>query len=298
MRAKFWGQAAKQNVDDNKDLTLLGNFKLFLSPSSVATYYGVDNKELQSLARDNHFINTISTEDRVRVAKSDDNKKYRMKKDHDYDAVDAVDIISDYLKVFHTHAIKQILKAETKKSNFSLFKRQVTKGDFNIRYVLTVPAMWSASAKETMAQASIDAGIITKDELHNLLIITEPEAAALYCDKLYSKFIRNPDSPEDVSNFVVCDAGGGTVDLVTFQLNFTEDKKPIIYQVGEGSGDTCGSSYLDSKFKTYLLNFYKDLGISASLEDTNFNSVMDRFINDIKVGYNIFIYFTVILIQN
>ncbi|KAI9261961.1 hypothetical protein EDC94DRAFT_609368 [Helicostylum pulchrum] len=285
MKAKFWGQAAKQKVGTYTDLTLLGNFKLFLSPKSVATYYGINNKEIKRLAHENSFSNTVSTEDRVRTAEPDENKKYQTKKDHAYDAVDAVDIISDYLRVFHDHAIKKILKAETKKIYLGLFGR-ATKEDFNIRYVLTVPAMWSASAKETMAQASIDAGIITKDELHNLLIITEPEAAALFCDKTFSECIRDPKHPKAESNFVVCDAGGGTVDLVTFKLETDEETdKPKICQVGEGSGDTCGSSYLDSKFKDYLLKFYKDMDIDANLSNTDFNSVMDHFINVTKVKF-------------
>ncbi|KAI8090649.1 hypothetical protein BDF21DRAFT_333175 [Thamnidium elegans] len=228
------------------------------------------------MAYQNNFKNSVKTEGGT-----------RKKQDHNHDKVDAIDIISDYLRKFHDHVIKKIIGPEIKQNLLrGLFSRQKTKEDFNIRYVLTVPAMWSASAKETMAQASIEAGIIKKNELHKLRIITEPEAAALFCDKGYSKFIRDPAKPERESNFVVCDAGGGTVDLVTFGLKQHEKTgKPMIYQVGEGSGDTCGSSYLDSNFKEYILKFYEDMCVSVNLYNTDFNFVMDQF-TKIKIKFN------------
>ncbi|KAI8053576.1 hypothetical protein BDF21DRAFT_404027 [Thamnidium elegans] len=49
--------------------------------------------------------------------------------------------------------------------------------------VLTFPVMWTTSARETMAQAAIEATIIKKDERDDLLIDSEPEAAALFCEK-------------------------------------------------------------------------------------------------------------------
>ena len=70
---------------------------------------------------------------------------------------------------------------------------------------LTVPAMWSDKAKSTMREAAIKAGLITEtDHRDRLMLISEPEAAALYCEKKCDQFnLRHGD------RFMICDAGGG-----------------------------------------------------------------------------------------
>lgn len=283
MKPKYWGQEAKINVDHNRDLTLLGNFKLFLSPKSVAQYYGPNNEEIERIRAENGYSA------RVENSNSNQDKKgpYKVKKYNKEDNIDAVKIIADYLRLFKDRVIKHIIDTETRKPKIGgfreLFRKKEANGGFNFKFVITVPAMWTASAKETMAQAAIEATIIKKDELDKLLIISEPEAAALFCEKKYANYIRDPNDPTAGSNFIVCDAGGGTVDLVTFSLTFDECGKPMICQIGDGSGDTCGSTCLDGKFKKYLEEFYQDMELDITFSNTNFDSVMDNFIHNLKV---------------
>ena len=71
-----------------------------------------------------------------------------------------------------------------------------------LSYVLTVPAIWSDKAKELTRQAALTAGI----KRENLTLITEPEAAALYCATLCNEVDLQPGD-----RFMICDAGGGTV---------------------------------------------------------------------------------------
>jgi molecular chaperone DnaK (HSP70) len=71
-----------------------------------------------------------------------------------------------------------------------------------IYIVLTVPAIWSETAKNLTRTAAILAGIPKQ----RLELITEPEAAALYC----ATMVEQVDLKEG-DCFVVCDAGGGTV---------------------------------------------------------------------------------------
>jgi molecular chaperone DnaK (HSP70) len=67
-------------------------------------------------------------------------------------------------------------------------------------FVLTVPAIWTDKAKELTVQAATRAG------MENLVLMTEPEAAATYCATLCAETdLREGDI------FLVCDAGGGTV---------------------------------------------------------------------------------------
>jgi len=69
-------------------------------------------------------------------------------------------------------------------------------------YVLTVPAIWSDKAKTLTQQAAIAAGIPQQD----LMLISEPEAAAHFCISLCEDAAL-----KEGERFLVCDAGGGTV---------------------------------------------------------------------------------------
>jgi len=71
-----------------------------------------------------------------------------------------------------------------------------------LSYVITVPAIWSDKAKQQTRQAAEEAGI----DKYNLTLITEPEAAALYCATLCDEV-----DLESGDRFMICDARGGTV---------------------------------------------------------------------------------------
>lgn len=81
------------------------------------------------------------------------------------------------------------------------------------------------------------------------------------------------------TTFILCDAGGATVDLITFRVT----KEECLYQVDEGGGDTCGSMYLDEYFRNYITEFYDSIGVQYSTR--NFRSAMDKFRKDWKVQY-------------
>lgn len=50
--------------------------------------------------------------------------------------------------------------------------------------------------------------------------------------------------------FIVCDAGGGTVDLISYEVTQTERLE--IKEVTEGTGGRCGSAMLNKRFRRYL----------------------------------------------
>ncbi|KAG1191773.1 hypothetical protein G6F35_013740 [Rhizopus arrhizus] len=81
-----------------------------------------------------------------------------------------VEAISDYLRAFYDHVMIELKKGFAKNYSHHQF-----------RYCLTVPAMWSDKAKATMREAAIMAGLIQEDDHRDrLMLISEPEAAALY----------------------------------------------------------------------------------------------------------------------
>lgn len=84
---------------------------------------------------------------------------------------------------------------------------------------LTVPAAWDAKGSEIMREAAIAAGLVASAHAGDgawrdrLKIITEPEAAAVHCAHLTDLHHLKPSQ-----NFIVCDAGGGTVDLAVYKV--------------------------------------------------------------------------------
>lgn len=72
--------------------------------------------------------------------------------------------------------------------------------------------MWSDKSKHIMRDAAIQAGIINaSDHRDRLMLISEPEAAALYCEKTCDKFTM-----EHGEEFMICDAGGNYLSLFFF----------------------------------------------------------------------------------
>ena len=77
-------------------------------------------------------------------------------------------------------------------------------------------------------------------------MITEPEAAAIYAlDSL------NPHDLQIGTTFVLCDAGGGTVDLISYKVLALE---PILKmkEAATGTGSLCGSSFINRLFEAFF----------------------------------------------
>ena len=77
------------------------------------------------------------------------------------------------------------------------------------------------------------------------------EAAALYTLKNLS-----PSTLQLGRRFVVCDAGGGSVDLITYEV--AETNKLALKEVTEGTGGKCGSSMLNKRFRRHLKQTHGD----------------------------------------
>jgi molecular chaperone DnaK (HSP70) len=105
----------------------------------------------------------------------------------------AVDFTADYLTCVWRHVTEKVLP-----SHFGPLFLQ----NQQVSYVLTVPAIWSEKANSLTRQAALRAGIPSR----KLILISEPEAAALYCVTICKEV-----DLQDGDSFLVCDAGGGTV---------------------------------------------------------------------------------------
>ena len=85
-----------------------------------------------------------------------------------------------------------------------------------------------------------------------LHIITEPEAAAMY-----ALDVMDPHNLKVGDTFVLCDAGGGTVDLISYTVSAL---KPIlkITEASPGSGSLCGSTFLNRIFQKFLRDKFEN----------------------------------------
>ncbi|KUI61322.1 hypothetical protein VP1G_08476 [Cytospora mali] len=139
---------------------------------------------------------------------------------------DPVDVAADFIEAIYKHALAKIESAGVR-DYFNFCQKQ---------FILSVPAVWSDKAKDLTLKAAKKAGI------HPVTLIKEPEAAALYTLSCHDHSFEVGDS------FVVCDAGGGTVDLITYEVS---KMKPYL-QLAElvpGTGGMAGSLGLNKRFE-------------------------------------------------
>lgn len=87
--------------------------------------------------------------------------------------VRAIEVFAHALRFFREHAIKEVKEQSS----------SVLEGE-EIRWVITVPAVWRQPAKQFMREAAYLAGLVSRDCPEQLLIALEPEAASIYCRKL------------------------------------------------------------------------------------------------------------------
>uniref|UniRef100_A0A7N8YPQ5 Heat shock protein 12B n=1 Tax=Mastacembelus armatus TaxID=205130 RepID=A0A7N8YPQ5_9TELE len=87
--------------------------------------------------------------------------------------VRAIEVFAHALRFFREHALKEVKDQSS----------SVLEGE-EIRWVITVPAVWRQPAKQFMREAAYLAGLVSPDCPEQLLIALEPEAASIYCRKL------------------------------------------------------------------------------------------------------------------
>lgn len=120
-----------------------------------------------------------------------------------------------------------------------------------ITLVVTVPAVWSDAAKDRTLQAVRMAGFNQQQfpMLRRTVTTTEPEAAALYTLKSMNGSVRDEQLAVG-DGFVVCDMGGGTVDLISYRVSSIEPT--VVEEATIGTGDQCGGSFVDREFLKWL----------------------------------------------
>jgi len=94
----------------------------------------------------------------------------------------------------------------------------------------------------------------------DIKLVSEPEATALYAIYVNDIWLRLKDV------FTICDVRGGTVDLVTYEVQKLEPLK--LKEVVPGSGNVCGLAFLNEAF---------ELVIKQILGQTNIHTITTKY---------------------
>ncbi|KAK7415518.1 hypothetical protein QQX98_005872 [Neonectria punicea] len=145
-----------------------------------------------------------------------------------------IDTISSFLLSLWRHSIDNI-KHSHGAEWFNKCKLHV---------VITMPAVWPHYAQQQMKRAAEMSGILSHRSCGKttLSFVSEPEAAALATMKDFSR----RSIAEAGDTIVVCDAGGGTVDLITYVIELVDPF--VVKECVKGEGGLCGAVFLDEGF--------------------------------------------------
>ncbi|KAI1162283.1 actin-like ATPase domain-containing protein [Nemania serpens] len=143
------------------------------------------------------------------------------------------EIVADYLRVLWKHTLDTIHKSRSK----------VVIAALAFHVVITVPAIWKDYARTSMQEAAAKAGILEVRPAGptTLSFVPEPEAAGLVTLCEHGERLKTDDV------YVICDAGGGTVDLISYRIG---DLEPIeLHEAVVGTGGLCGGVFIDEQFE-------------------------------------------------
>lgn len=188
--------------------------------------------------------------------------------------------------------IQKVLEKIKKLALEELKKLRKTINESNIKWVVTVPAIWEDFQKNIMMESCINAGLIGRDDDKSLFFALEPEAASLYCS-------RNKDINQEYlmegKYYIICDLGGGTGDIVTHLVGNNKNLEEIY----SSCGGNYGSNEIDKKiFEEIIDSIFGYKNFEQLLEKSKFNlneekevlfdawCELERQIKDFKEGTN------------
>jgi molecular chaperone DnaK (HSP70) len=141
-----------------------------------------------------------------------------------------LDVIADYLRQLKVYLLNEINSA----TNGTLRSGELL-------WCLSIPAIWTDAEKHMMRVAAGMAGLIRAGEDERLLLVSEPEAAAVHCQE------REKAQLLIGTRYMVIDCGGGTVDITAYEV-----VKDGLKELISGGGGAFGSTYIDKDFFQYL----------------------------------------------
>ncbi|XP_052812692.1 heat shock 70 kDa protein 12A-like isoform X2 [Mya arenaria] len=171
--------------------------------------YQAENKYAELAEEDNHYGWRNFGCFKMELYRMKDQKKplrvTSKLKDDQGQTMDIIDVFGGAIKYLKDELLGTLL------ANAPRFEEN------DVKWLITVPAIWEDAAKQIMILAAEKAGIARA----HLRLVYEPEAAAIFCKNEYSTAVdpRQNDIFKPGSNFILVDLGGGTVDITAHKVN-------------------------------------------------------------------------------
>ncbi|KAI9048312.1 hypothetical protein LZ554_008106 [Drepanopeziza brunnea f. sp. 'monogermtubi'] len=175
----------------------------------------------------------------------------------------AKELASDYMRELYRHLMCMLRRT---------FEADVL-STLTLEFCLTVPAIWQEAEKEATLQAFRSSGV-GRDA--NVLLASEPEAAAIYTLKALNRHNLNVGD-----TFVLCDAGGGTVDLISYTITALQPQLTV-KEATAGTGGRYGSTFLNRRFAEMVV---QNLGNLPGWNEDILPTMTDRFETLVKRIY-------------
>ncbi|XP_061165423.1 heat shock 70 kDa protein 12A-like isoform X2 [Saccostrea echinata] len=169
----------------------------------------------------------------------------------------AIKVFSASIKYLSEQLIKEIIKQVC----------YTTEKD--VKWVITVPAIWSQPAKSFIRKAAIMAGI----ESEMLTIALEPEAAAICLKHLPLEKKKLGEVGDNYrtfspgSSYIIVDSGGGTIDITTHEV--LEDGS--VKELFQSSGGDWGGTKVNDR----IMQFFEDVLGSLTMSELRQNHQLD-----------------------
>ncbi|KAK3386787.1 hypothetical protein B0H63DRAFT_140781 [Podospora didyma] len=140
--------------------------------------------------------------------------------------------------------------------------------------VVTHPAEWPYEAiNKTYRAVTAAFDKLMFPTRRNIYLVPEPEACAVFTVQDMIAFPAGNQTLVPGDCFVVCDAGGGTVDLVTYRFNKLEPLE--MEKIGTISGGYCGATFIDQAFIKWIESRTNGIGITSKDVGTGGHFVLE-----------------------
>ncbi|XP_076100918.1 heat shock 70 kDa protein 12A-like [Mytilus galloprovincialis] len=223
-----WNAGGRQLLSLKTPTCLLLNEKKEL----VSFGYEAENDYAELVLDEKHHDHYYFTRFKMRLYQAKDLSEEMRLEDVTGKSLMAIDVFGQSIKALRDHLLKLL---DTEGTSIK---------QHEIKWVLTVPAIWPDSAKQFMRKSAEKAGI----EDSNLFIALEPEAASIHCQYLPTGKLKGATEgltmTETGQKYMVVDLGGGTADLTVHEKLEGGHLKELCH----ASGGDCGGTSVDNAF--------------------------------------------------
>ena len=170
-------------------------------------------------------------------------------------------------KTFSLSIVIQKILEKIKTLSEDILKNLGQKLDtLNIKWVVTIPAIWGEFQKGIMMEACLNSGLIKENDDKSLFFALEPEAASLYCSR--DKNI-NPEYLNQGKYYIICDLGGGTGDIVFHLVGNNKNLEEISVPCGGNYGSNEIDKYLFEDLVNKIFGFKDFESLYMRLQELN-----------------------------